>query len=171
MPYLDASNYIKKVAVSALAVLAMPVGIANAVVQVTCPGANRLQIGRNVACGNGNFFIRPAGTIQLNGCVITLNAPAPARCRVFNFGAPTSRDVRISFDPTPITFNDGGNLIRLTQMRAQRTTGGPSAAVITLTSGEVNASVFINVGARVNFLRSNAIGNYIGTITVTATPL
>lgn len=159
------------VTVSALAISSFSTD-AYAAMQIDCTG-NPIRMGQNIPCSaSGRYTVRPDGAVITNaGCVVFVVPPQVAQCVVRNIGAPTTRDHLMAFPLHSIPVNDGGNSVVLNNFRMKRTgTGAVNQASLLLTSAEINGTVTLDVGFRVDFTNPGSIGSYVGAVSMTGTP-
>lgn len=166
MAYLNNKTTIF-VAVSALAISAYPYDALAQTININCP--QNLYIGNHVTCGNGTLAIRPDGSTSISGCLEVMTAPQPAQCQMSVTGGAPTRNIRVSFDPTPITIYRGSaDTVTLSAFRLQKGTTPGFFAQLTYTPAEVTTTVDINFGATVSFSNPQTEGFYVGTIKLNA---
>lgn len=155
------------VSVSALAISAAPFDMAKAqTINLNCP--QNLYIGQLVACGTGNIEIRPNGGIVQNGCVGIISPPIRAQCQISITGAPPTKSLEVTFDPTPVLVTGATDTVTLDAFLMQKKGVGGGVTKLLYTTGELTVPVTINVGATVNFVSGQGKGLYSGNISINA---
>ncbi len=136
-------------------------------IQISC--TQRLYVGEHDACGNGFITVNPDGSIgATNGCRVTTTPPQPGKCVLSTGGAPVTRNVVVKFATPSIFINAGGQKAQVNTLRMDHSTAATPAAQFTFTPTQVSNTVTLDIGGRLNFSTSQAIGTYTGQITIDA---
>ena len=134
---------------------------------IACP--QTLDVGRHVSCSSGSLRINPDGTVSPSGCLLTEAEPLPGVCYI-STTAPITRDVTVTFPATFINLTNGmGQTVRLDRLRMQNRAGGPPSPNLLLDRTDVSNTVTIDIGGDLSFSDNQSVGNYSGSLAVSAT--
>ena len=155
------------VAVSALAIKASYGGSAFAQLKITC--SQGIRFGNNIACANGALTVAPTGaTATTGGCLLNTVAPLPGQCILSTAGTGPKKSVKVGFTANFITITNGATNVKVDKLMMQSTGATTAATKATFSPTAVLNTVTINIGARMNYSNMQAIGSYVGNISITA---
>ena len=95
-------------------------------------------------------------------------APQVGQCVLSVGTTPITRNVLVEFTTPSIVLNSGGDNATLNQLRMEPVGGTAPKAQYVFSPTDVSNKITLNVGGRLNFTSNQAIGNYTGTISITA---
>lgn len=155
------------VAISAAALNFLSAGTARCQVTIDCP--QDFRVGEHVACDDGSFTINPNGVNNLDsGCLVTLTPPQVAQCILGTGGVPPAGNVTVDVVQTRVFLNNGGAQVTVEDFLIGEDGEPTFAPKLIFTPTEVAGGVTVNIGGQLLFNNGQAIGNYVGSVQITA---